>query len=68
MMRAFADTCYWIAVLNPHERLHDAATRLSASFATERIFTSELVLTELLNSFPVAGRTSGKSRRSPQPA
>jgi predicted nucleic acid-binding protein len=55
MKRSFADTCYWIAVLNPREKLHDAANRLPASLATERIYTSELVLTELLNRFSGRG-------------
>lgn len=46
----FADTAYWIALLNPRE-LHERAHSVSAMLQRSRIVTSEFVLTELLNAF-----------------
>ncbi|MDP2895063.1 MAG: PIN domain-containing protein [bacterium] len=49
MKRVFADACYWIALLNPKDRLHEAAERVSRDLGPCRIVTSEMVLVELLN-------------------
>lgn len=51
MKRVFADTSYWIALLNPRDQLHTKAVRVSKQLASARIVTSEMVLAELLNSF-----------------
>lgn len=51
MRTAFADAGYWIALINPDDDLHDRAKSVSASLAPLRIVTSEMVLTEVLNSF-----------------
>jgi predicted nucleic acid-binding protein len=49
MKAVFADTSYWIALLNPDDRLHDKATLLSEAIGSARVITSEMVLTEFLN-------------------
>ena len=49
MKRVFADACYWIALLNPKDRLHETAERVSTGLGPCRIVTSEMVLVELLN-------------------
>ncbi len=51
MERVFADTGYWIALLNPRDELHQKATNTSHSYHATQIVTSEMVLAELLNSF-----------------
>ncbi|HET8636250.1 MAG TPA: PIN domain-containing protein [Acidobacteriaceae bacterium] len=47
----FADTGYWIALLNSRDELHRKASDVSRNFAPTQIVTSEMVLTEFLNSF-----------------
>jgi uncharacterized protein len=51
----FADTGYWIALLDPQDTLHQIAFKLSVSLAQEKICTSEMVLTEVLNHFSKRG-------------
>jgi len=51
MTSVFADTSYWIALLNPRDGLHHKARSASAQFSSAEIITSEMVLVELLNSF-----------------
>jgi uncharacterized protein len=51
MERVFADTGYWIALLNPRDDLHGPAWAISKNYASNQIVTSEMVLTEFLNSF-----------------
>lgn len=51
MNQAFADTSYWIALLNPKDQLHRRAQSVSASLSDIRIVTSEWILAELLNAF-----------------
>lgn len=55
MTKVFADTSYWIALLNPHDSLHHKAMALSKKFASAKVVTSEMVCAELLNSFSGAG-------------
>ena len=55
MKPIFADTSFWIALLNPRDALHDKAVSVSAKFALAKIFTSEMVLVELLNGFSEGG-------------
>lgn len=54
-MELFADTSYWIALLNPLDALHEKAAALSAQHATAQIVTTEMVLTEFANSFSEGG-------------
>ena len=49
MPEVFADTGYWIALLNERDNLHSKARELSTRFAGATIVTTELVLTEFLN-------------------
>lgn len=55
MKAAFADAGYWIALLNPRDRLHDKALRLSLEFDPDEIVTSQAVLAEVLNHFAESG-------------
>lgn len=55
MKRIFADTSYWIALLNPRDELHARAVALAQSCSADQIVTSEMVLAELLNGFSDAG-------------
>ena len=48
MKVVFADTRYWVAILNPKDQLHKRATEVSKSLGQVRILTSEMVLDELL--------------------
>ena len=49
MEEIFADAGYWIAMLNPADRLHRKALSVTAEIAGLRIVTSEMVLVEFLN-------------------
>ena len=55
MTRVFADTGYWIALLNPNDGLHAKASHVSAILGRARIVTSEMVLAEVLNAFARKG-------------
>lgn len=55
MKTIFADTCYWIALANPHDELHQKAVQVSAGLGPVRIATSEMVLTECLNHLAARG-------------
>jgi predicted nucleic acid-binding protein len=55
MRVVFADTGYWVALLNPRDDLHDKAINLSKALQPAHIVTSEMVLTEVLNDFSSRG-------------
>jgi predicted nucleic acid-binding protein len=55
MRIVFADTCYWIALLNPRDQLYDKAVSVSRGLGEARISTTDEVLTELLNYFGARG-------------
>jgi predicted nucleic acid-binding protein len=55
MRTVLADTCYWIALLNPRDQTHDIAIRVSKGLTGYRIVTTEEVLTEVLNYFGARG-------------
>jgi predicted nucleic acid-binding protein len=55
MRSVFADTGYWIALINRHDGLHEKAKELSQQLGTSTIVTSDMVLTEVLNAFAEAG-------------
>jgi len=48
MKVVFADTGYWVAVLNPKDDWHDQATIASRALGKFRLITTEMVLDELL--------------------
>lgn len=45
----FADTVYWVALINPREALHRSASEIGDRLGKHRIVTSEMVLVEVLN-------------------
>jgi predicted nucleic acid-binding protein len=51
MKTVFADAGYWIAILNPTDDLHIKAVNFSNALEPFQILTSEMVFTEVLNSF-----------------
>lgn len=56
MKRIFADTGYYIAVLNPKDELHQKSIYLTNNnIGFFHIFTSEMVLGEVLNGFSKMG-------------
>jgi len=55
LRKVFADTGYWIALLNPHDDLRQKAHTISKQIQPCRIITSEMVLAELLNSLAGKG-------------
>lgn len=56
MKQVFADTSYWIALINPRDELHSKAAAATQGHKGGLIVTSEMVLTELLNAFSDQGR------------
>ena len=50
MRTVFADTGYWIAMLNPADGLHKRAETVAEQLAPFRIGTTEMVLVEVLDS------------------
>jgi predicted nucleic acid-binding protein len=56
MNKVFADSGFWIALLNPLDALHVKAVELTQSISPESIVTSEMVLSETLNNFSHRGR------------
>lgn len=55
MRQVFADTGYWIALVNPRDQIHAKAVSVTQQLSSARILTSEMVLAEVLNSFSDAG-------------
>ena len=49
MRVVFADTGYWIALLNPNDDLHEEALTIRKDLGEAQIVTSEMVLVEVLN-------------------
>lgn len=55
MKRVFADSSYWIALLNPSDELHAKAQLLVRELSSAEVVTSEMVLAEVLNIFSGRG-------------
>jgi len=55
MKRVFADTSYWIALLNPRDELHHKAVAAARNCSDDQVVTSEMVLVEFLNGFSDRG-------------
>jgi predicted nucleic acid-binding protein len=53
--RVFADTLYWIALMNPRDQWRDRALAASQSLRDACLVTTEEVLTEVLNGLSAAG-------------
>src|SRR5438034_11717978 len=52
----FADTFYWVALLNPGDAYHARVKSLGSGLGTARLVTTDEVLTEVLNWFSRSGR------------
>lgn len=55
MRSVFADTFYWIALLNPRDQAHGRAVGVSKGLGAAKIVTTDEVLTEFLNYFGTRG-------------
>ena len=55
MPEVFADTFYWIALLNPADKWHQAAKTFSQTNPEVSVVTTDPVWTEVLNYFSEAG-------------
>ena len=50
-MKVFADTSYWVALIDPKDKWHAKAVELSQSFAGVLLITTDEVLSEVLTFF-----------------
>ena len=55
MRKVFADTGYWIALLNPRDSLNEKARSVSEQIAPVFTITSEMVLAELFDALAGEG-------------
>ncbi|MEW5798977.1 MAG: PIN domain-containing protein [Bacteroidota bacterium] len=55
MRDVFADTVYWVAILNPKDQFHISAIESSKTIGSSLIYTTDSVLTEVLNEFSGKG-------------
>lgn len=51
MKQIFADTSYWIGLVNPRDQIHQRVIRITQQLFSVSLITTEMVLGELLNSF-----------------
>jgi len=51
MKQIFADTGYWIGLVNPRDQIHQKVMKITQELSSVRLLTTEMVLVELLNSF-----------------
>ena len=61
MRRVFADTYYWIALLNDKDQGHAAAQAVSQSLGQATLVTTQEVLSEVLTHFSGYGRLMRQS-------
>ena len=54
----FADTFYWISLVNPNDEWHDRVRALTESLAPATLLSTDEVLTELLNYYAGFGAES----------
>jgi predicted nucleic acid-binding protein len=62
MKQIFADTSYWIGLVNPRDQIHQKAIKVTQQLSSVMLLTTEMVLVELLNSFsdsPFRGAVAG---------
>ena len=55
MKRCFADTVYWLALINRHDQHHGKALEVSTKLGHCHLTTTDAVLTEFLNALAEAG-------------
>jgi predicted nucleic acid-binding protein len=51
MKQIFADSSYWIGLVNPRDQIHQKVIKITRQLFSVRLVTTEMVLGELLNSF-----------------
>ena len=51
MRTVFADACYWVALANSRDSLHEKALEVCEEIGNVRIVTTDEVLMELLNFY-----------------
>jgi predicted nucleic acid-binding protein len=56
----FADTLYWIALVNSRDQWRQSAASLNAKLSNARLVTTDGVLTELANFFAEYGDVMGR--------
>jgi len=56
MKKIFADSFYWIALINPKDQWRKRALKVSESFVDVSIITTDEVLIETLNYFAESGK------------
>ncbi len=61
MKEVFADSSYFIALLNPRDKHHDKAREASRAAGSFRLVTSDLVLAEVLNGLAADGAAVRRS-------
>ena len=61
MRTAFADSGYWIALLQPSDRVHRHAQAMAVEFANDSIVTTDMVLVEVFNHMSRRGRTARRA-------
>ncbi|MCY7377653.1 MAG: PIN domain-containing protein [Pyrinomonadaceae bacterium] len=59
--KLFADTLYWVAVLNPKDQWHRRTIETRRGLGEVKIITTETVLIEVLNYFSEYGSQTRKS-------
>jgi len=55
MSTVFADTLYWIAIINSRDQWHQRAVSINSDLSDARLVTTDSVLTELANFFAEYG-------------
>jgi predicted nucleic acid-binding protein len=55
MAMVFADTQYWIAILDPRDQWHDLSVALAHQTTGTTIVVTDEILVELLNAFSGRG-------------
>ena len=55
----FVDTGYRIALINPRDQWHSAATEIKSRYENAQLITSDNVLTEVQNYFSADGTDYG---------
>ena len=56
MKRVFADTYYWIALINDRDQGHAAAESISQTLSNDTLFTTHDILSEVLTYFCESGQ------------
>jgi predicted nucleic acid-binding protein len=59
--KVFADTLYWVAVLNPKDQWHRQAVEARRRLGDIKVVTTETVLIEMLNYFSEYGSMARKT-------